>query len=271
LETAATAMIFAKRGTYKTHFAMSVGYAIATGGELLAWKVHKAARVLYVDGELPTALLQKPLQLLGTPTDNLVILSRDIMLRTRERTLPDLGQEEGRKFLDQIIEAQQIDVVMLDSLSTLIRSRIENEAESWAPIQDWMLMHRFRERSVVLVHHEGKSGHQRGTTKREDVLDTIIRLKEREQAEGDDEGLFELRFEKTRGFYGIDTAPLIVRLATKSGTAEWTRETVKDHIRDRVRELSQQDLPQKEIAKELGLTQGRVSQILSEIRAEKTQ
>ena len=56
--------------------------------------------------------------------------------------------------------------MILDSLSTLVRSGVENEAESWAPIQDWLLTHRWQGRTIILVHHEGKGGKPRGSSKR---------------------------------------------------------------------------------------------------------
>jgi putative DNA primase/helicase len=266
LETGSTAMIYAKRGTFKTRLAMAVGYAIANGKPLLGWNVNYPARVLYVDGELPTALMQKRLRLLGNASPNFKVLSRDILLRNYEKTLPDLGTPEGREFLDAIIEAEHIEVLILDSLSTLIRSGVENEAESWAPIAEWMLTHRFRERTLMLVHHEGKSNSQRGTSKREDVLDTIVRLKEVEDdTDGEPQenaGLFELHFTKGREISGGEREPLRVRLSTVAGIAEWNRETVRDVLRERIIALSKEGVSQKDIAKQVGLTAGRVSQIL---------
>jgi putative DNA primase/helicase len=273
LETGSMAMIYGKRGSFKTRLAMSVGYAIATGQPLLGWKVRRQARVLYVDGELPTALLQKRLQLLGTATPNLIVVSGDIMLRTRGRSLPDLGQQEGRDFLDKIIEATAAEVVILDSLSTTIQSGIENDAESWAPIQAWMLQHRFRERTIILLHHEGRSGNARGTTKREDTLDTIMRLRERKDTEDvadkdrTDEGLCELTWEKSREFHGADAVPLLLKLSIKSGVAEWNQETLRDSIQARIRELFEQGLEQKEIVKALGVSKGWVSKVIKKEKA----
>jgi putative DNA primase/helicase len=268
LETGSTAMIFGRRGSFKTRFAMSVGYAIATSRELLGWKVHKAAGVLYIDGELPTALLQKRLQLLGPLTENFKLVARDILLRQYGKGLPDLGAPEGREFLDKIIEAEQSELVIIDSLSTTIRSGIENEAESWAPIQDWIMQHRFRGRTLVFLHHEGKNNQQRGTSKREDMLDTIIRLKERKDLETETECACELSFEKSREFYGAEAEPLILRLAKTAATSR--RESVKDNLKEKIRELSEQgNLKQSEIGKELGLTQGWVSKVLKQLAAEK--
>jgi putative DNA primase/helicase len=156
----------------------------------------------------------------------------------------------------------------LDSLSTLIRSGTENDAESWAPVQDWLMELRLRGITVIILHHEGKTETQRGTSKREDVLDTIIRLKE---PKGDmlDEGdaahgcVFELHFMKARDYYGADRAPRVLRLSTQSGTAEWTWEALRDQQQERIAELHQLGRTQNQIAKEMGVDQSTVSRILA--------
>jgi len=94
-----------------------------------------------------------------------------------EQIMSDLADAEGRQELDRIIENCGPELIILDSISTLVRSGVENEAESWAPIQDWLLQHRWRGRTVILVHHQGRSGLSRGTSKREDVMDTMIGLR----------------------------------------------------------------------------------------------
>jgi hypothetical protein len=53
----------------------------------------------------------------------------------------------------------------------------ENEAESWLPVQQWALSLRRRGISVLLDHHAGRNGEQRETSKREDVLDTMLTLR----------------------------------------------------------------------------------------------
>ena len=44
------------------------------------------------------------------------------------------------------------------------------------PVQEWILQLRRRGISVLIVHHAGKGGDQRGTSAKEDVLDTVIKL-----------------------------------------------------------------------------------------------
>jgi hypothetical protein len=55
------AMLYASRGTGKTHIALGIGYAVATGTGFLRWKAPKPRRVLLVDGEMPAAALQERL------------------------------------------------------------------------------------------------------------------------------------------------------------------------------------------------------------------
>jgi putative DNA primase/helicase len=257
LETQSLCMVYAKRGAGKTRFVMSVVHAIAAGArQFLQWRVSRPARVLYVEGELPTALLQKRLEVLGQETPELMILSRDLLL-FRGIVLQDLGTPEGRAFLDRVIEKSKPDIVVLDALSTLVHSGAENEAESWAPIQAWLLEHRFRGRTVIVVHHEGKTtGTQRGTSKREDVMDTIIQLKERE-AETDGSA-FELHFVKAREFHSADKRPLLLRLIIDEGCAQWSCEALQTRNEQVAAGLAA-GKSQATIGKELGLSKGQVS------------
>jgi hypothetical protein len=75
-----------------------------------------------------------------------------------------LGAAGGQAWIDaQVGEAE---VVFVDNISTLVRSGKENEAEGWLPVQSWVLRHRRAGRAVVLLHHAGKGGAQRGTSRR---------------------------------------------------------------------------------------------------------
>jgi putative DNA primase/helicase len=60
--------------------------------------------------------------------------------------------------------------ILVDNLSTLCPGVKENESDSWVPVQRWALAQRRAGKSVLFVHHAGKSGTQRETSRKEDVL-----------------------------------------------------------------------------------------------------
>ncbi len=264
------AMVYAPKGEGKTWFALAVVKAISRGQNLLGWRCRSSSRVLYVDGELPGQSVQERLKKFrASPPGSLHILCRDTYL-LRQETMPDLGEEEGRQELDRIIEQCQPDVIVLDTLSTLVRSGIENEAESWAPIQSWLLSHRWQGRTIIVMHHSGKSGQQRGTSKREDVMDTIIKLKKIPEACSSSESVFDLNYDKSRDFYGKNAEPMRLQFSTAKGRAKWRGGPLRDVQADKVDEMLKSGMTQKEIARELNLSPGRISQIVKNNRERET-
>ena len=61
-------------------------------------------------------------------------------------------------------------------------------------------------KSVAFIHHGGKSGQQRGTSRKEDVLDTVMSLR-RPPDYSAEQGPLRAALEKTRGFHGPDASP----------------------------------------------------------------
>ena len=267
LTTTGLTMIDAAAGHGKTWLALSIAYAVASGRPLLEWPCERAGKVLYVDGELPGELLQTRLRLLGPPLPetSLRVVSHS-QFEMRSALILDLGTQDGRALLDQYIETCDIDLIILDSVSTLVRSGTDNDVESWRAIQEWSLKHRARGRAVIYLHHHGRSGNPRGTSAREIVLDTRIKLVRDDTLSTENESALRLEFPKAREFYGNDAAPMIAFLSTLGGVVTWRRESVKDNTRERVAELRKQGWKQTDIAKELGLSKGRISQIVKDLQ-----
>ena len=63
IKTQSLNMLFAKRGIGKTHIALGISYAIASGGNFLNWKAPEPRRIVYIDGEMPACswLILNPL------------------------------------------------------------------------------------------------------------------------------------------------------------------------------------------------------------------
>jgi putative DNA primase/helicase len=73
----------------------------------------------------------------------------------------------------------------------------ENEVDSWELVNNWLLDLRRRKIAVVIVHHAGRSGEMRGTSKREDNVFWIIALDDAKKDADDKRGArFVSRFTK---------------------------------------------------------------------------
>jgi putative DNA primase/helicase len=142
----------------------------------------------------------------------------------QDGVMPDLSKLEGREVLEELIN--EYDLIVVDNLSSLVRGGAENEAESWQPIQDWTLDLRRRGKTVLFVHHAGKSGKQRGTSKREDALDVIITLKRPDDYRAEQGARFEVHFEKTRHFAGDDARSFLVQLKDTDDVWDWVVEDI---------------------------------------------
>jgi putative DNA primase/helicase len=129
----------------------------------------------------------------GPAPDVLRIITPDF----QERPIPDLSTVEGQVLIEPHLDGT--DLLVLDNLSPLCRYENENEGESWLPVQEWGLALRRRGISVLFVHHAGKNRSQRGTSRREDLLDTVFTLKHPADYNPSEGLRCEVYFEKTRG------------------------------------------------------------------------
>jgi putative DNA primase/helicase len=258
-------MIDGMPGAGKTYLAMSVDYCAAAHQSLLGWQGERAAKALYVDGEMPGDLVQERIQLLGPelPGDKFRVLAY-AQFANKGELMIDLGTEEGRDYLDEEIEQHGFELIILDSVCTLVRSGTDNDFESWRAVQEWSLKHRARGRTVIFLHHHGRSGKPRGTSGREIVLNTRIKMSRLAELSTETETAFKLEFEKGRSLVGVDMEPLIAFLSTEGGTVAWHSKTVPASNRERVKELRQLGWAPKDIAKELQLTPSWVSQIMTQ-------
>ena len=265
------AMLFSKRGVGKTHTAIGIAHAVATGGKFLKWSAPVARRVLLVDGEMPARTMQERIAAIvaGQEPDALDLPQPDffklITPDLQEDWMPDFASPKGQEALEPHLEG--VELVVLDSLSTLCRSGVENEAESWLPVQEWALGLRRRGKSVLFVHHGGKAGTQRGTSRREDVLDTIVCLQQPKNYTSSDGARFEVNYEKARGLSGDDAAPFEAKLEIRDGAAIWTTKDIEDRATKQIAALLGQKLSQRDIAVELGISKSAVNRHVKKARA----
>jgi len=154
----------------------------------------------------------------------------------------------------------------------LVRDTKENEGDAWVPIQGWALDLRRRGISVLFDHHAGKAGEQRGTSRREDLLDSVVELKHPSDYSPSEGLRCEIHYKKSRGFYGDDARPFEVKLmAGPSGEAQWTMAAPEVSMADRVREMRRLGMSGHDIAQEMGVGKSTIYRILKGSETEMSQ
>ena len=194
-------MLYSPRGVGKSWLGLSIGLAVASGNPLLRWTVPRQRQVLHVDGEMQLADLQSRLGSIRAgmgaeiPNDRFRILAAD-----NTETGINLSSNEGQQALGRHLDG--IDLLILDNLSTLLASGSEGASDAWLPIQNWLLRLRRKGVAVLLIHHAGVNGRQRGTSRREDALDTVIALRRPADYSPEEGARFEVHIEKARALVG---------------------------------------------------------------------
>lgn len=265
IRRATLGMVSAWRGVGKTHFSLGVAWAVATGGQFMRWKAPAPRGVLYIDGEMPGHAMMARLGALkvatgANPSDLLRILTPDAV---GDAVIPDIATKEGQAAIDELLDPTDptVQLLVLDNLSCLQRSGgPSNDEESWRVVQDWLLRLRRRRVAVLLVHHHGKGGAQRGTSKKEDVLDLSIDLKRPADYVATQGARFEVHITKGRHLTGDAAAPFLAELVTDAqGRQQWVIRDLEPDTSERVVAMFAEGMKGTAIAKELGIHKSTVS------------
>ena len=256
------AMVYGPRGIGKTYFSLSLAVSLATGKSFLRWAAPPETGVLLVDGEMLISDLRERLVNLlpHEPAKPISLLSGEQVFMKIDRDL-NFADLEFQAAVIGLLEANpELRVVVVDNISCLFMGLKESDKNDWEKVIPWLLTLRRRGISVVLIHHSGKSGDQRGTSGREDMLDSVIRL---ESVPGNqNEGArFIVRFTKCRGAYGKDIEPFETVLDLNNPEA-WTWKPLEESNFERMIELAKDGVDTvNDMANELGISKGMVSRL----------
>jgi putative DNA primase/helicase len=265
-------MVYGPRGVGKTFLQLGLAVALTTGSELLKWKVASPVGVLYVDGEMQLdELRQRTTTLMDTPPiAPLEFLTSQLVYQRCGGKDLILTSDAMRQEVVKILEARpEIRVLILDNISCLFSGINEDSKQDWEPINTWLIRLRHRGLATVLVHHAGKGGQQRGTSGREDSLDTVIHLAKPTGADAREGCHFELSFTKCRSVTGENVVPLDVRLETVNERLQCVWKPLEVSKLDRARQLFAEGVSSPtELSEELGINKGYASRILKKLKAE---
>ncbi|WP_244512288.1 AAA family ATPase [Maridesulfovibrio ferrireducens] len=268
IPTQGLVIMYAPRGIGKTFAALSMALAISGGGEIFEWRASNQSRVLYVDGEMPAIAMQERLAYLAmgnnvppNATNNLVLVTPDI----QPCPMPDLSTYAGQQSLEPLLK--DIALLVLDNIATLCRTGKENEAQSWQNMQSWLLDLRRRGIAVLIIHHAGKSGDQRGTSAREDIMDTVISLRRPKQYKMTEGARFEVHLTKARGISGEDVKPFEALLCSEKESFYWKIKDIEDAELDELKALLSEGLSIRDCAEEMGRSKSSVHRLKKKLEA----
>ena len=252
--------IFASRGVGKTWFALGIARALSNGGEFGHWRAYNRVKVLYVDGEMPPDLMRDRCDGLNGCSGELEFLNHEILFERTNKVL-NIIEPEVQSAITKRCVATGTKVLILDNLSTLASGMKENEADSWELVNSWLLELRRLKIAVVILHHAGRSGEMRGTSKREDNVFWTIVLDDTKKDADDKRGArFVSRFTKPsrntqdeipayEWHLVTDNASGQVSVSYKqTQTLELFRQCIEDGVADNM-----------ELAEELKVSRGTIS------------
>ncbi len=252
-------IIFAPRGVGKSWLSLMLAKALTEGGKLGShWEAALSKKALYLDAEMNLYDLQKRCQQLAIKNDQFHLLSHEIIFTESDDQLSlNLADPNQQEALKQHCLAEEINVLILDNLSTAFKGLNENESDSWEQVSPWLLEFRRHGIAVVLVCHAGRNGNIRGTSRREDMAHWILSLEESDT--GQEEGHeFKTRFTKQRNCTDSEVPALAWTM--KEGKDEMQITTTTIDLKNQMIDLINGGMSSaKDLAEELGKTRGCIS------------
>jgi hypothetical protein len=251
LSAKSLALLYGPRGLGKTFVALGIAWAAASGASFLGWRAARPHRLVYVDGEMAAVDMKRRLRLFGPAPPTLDFMLADL----HPGALPDLARQEGQQ---RLMEAWgQPELVVLDNLSSL--AAFQGDPDSWSSLQRFLILQRRLGRAMLLVHHANKKGFQRGTNRREDVLDLVMAMRRPDDYAARDGARFEIHFEKARGLYGPAVDPIEAHMTVDTdgngaGLARWSRKPAQETAVHRAAALLAEGLNGPRLAEQLGIS-----------------
>jgi hypothetical protein len=258
-----TGMIYGARGIGKTQFAMGLVDAITRGASFGPWTAGDPVSCMYLDAEMVAVDVQRRLADLGTADRKArLLVYSDAYANALGFRKASVLNEKWRNALGDFLVKHEIKLWILDNLSSCTPGIDENSKEYWDPINQWLLGLRFKGVSTLLLHHEGKSGSQRGTSSREDNLDYCISLKRPPDYVIEDGAHFIAKFTKCRiptEHLSLIADTVFKLIQTTGDCAEWTWRDARAENTLKILRLSDEGLGVTDIASIIGVDKAHVS------------
>lgn len=171
-------MIYSWRGVGKSLFALSMAHSIACGAPFAHWSGSNIPRrICYFDGEMHLGIIKSRLLSImhGSRYDCDADSIGFVCPESTGGIFWNLGLEHHREYYLEC--CKDSDVVIFDTLTSCVRPVPKKDKLSvWAEVQEWLIKLRDLNKTIFIIHHEGKNGTQRGFSDFEDPLDFCLHL-----------------------------------------------------------------------------------------------
>lgn len=256
--------VYGPRGVGKTWFTKALLNAAANNESFGPWESGLQVPCLYLEGEMPAADVIDRWKQFGDPhEDEKLYIYSDGYANLIGLPKAHLGNKKWQKQIKEALLKLDIKLWAADNLSSLTSGVDEMSKTEWDPVNQFFLDLRFAGIATIFVHHSGKLGYQRGTSAREDNIDTVIKLTRPPDYSQEQGARFNTTFEKSRlpNSELHFAKPMEFHLEEESGQSTWTFKTVAAANRIQVLQMLDEGYSQKEVSETLGIHKGTVSKI----------
>lgn len=268
LKSQTITLVSGARGCGKSWFALGVLLSVCQGQDFGPWPIgdiKTPCDILYLDAEMVETDVQERLMMLNCSglKSNFHIYS-DAFANSVGVGRARLDKQAWRDDFAKFLSEKNIKLVCLDNIASLTGGIDENARADWAEVNDWLIRLKFAGISTILLHHTGKSGSQRGTSAREDNVDTSILLEKPKNHSADDGCNFVCKFTKSRVSQRFlnQVRPTEFTLMPDESGAKMIWTFKKQGSREQILEMSESGMDSKDIAKELDVKATYVYRVL---------
>lgn len=264
-------LLYGPRGSGKSNLALGIAHAAATGTSYLrpSWTPWKPNRVLYLDSELGIQAWRRKLNEVDSASiksltgESLNFITPECMESISGR-LWNISNPDDQELIWN--EALTFDLIIFDNLIDFSSKlhRADYDLDIWHRTETFLKHLRNAGKSVVVVHHAGKSGDQLGTIEHEKPMDTVVKLQPVHCPEF--QGMkCDLHFTKARWFFGGSLEPLRVEYERLlDGSQRWRAVTLSEAQREWAILKKKIGWSEKDISKYLQVSDSQLKEILGD-------
>lgn len=259
-------LLFGRRGCGKSTVALALAQAAATKSQFMLrnWVPSRPYRVIYFDSEMGSDAMKVKLREVDSAAQNSLSLNNFRIVDADDMggkawLLSDL--EDQKKIIEAVAN---YDFVVFDNYLGMSGKahRGDDDESVWKRSEQLLLALRKSGRTVVLVHHSGKSGDQLGTSTKENPMDTVVKI---EPWVDDDIAGLQMNLEFTKHRWVVDShdvRPLRLIFQKLETRQSWTAMTIREAKVEFANRKMRKGWTQGDTAKFLGLSKSQFNELL---------